>query len=249
MLRKSLFMSCSAGVEGSKKAPLLIIMGVRGTILERQRFTMPETVRRPDFTVGVNKVWMRPHFFEMLDSLVSAGGGEDHVRFALWSSQTARNALSLTEGIQREPGMKGRNFVFSWSREQTSPDNFRRTTAVQTEDEWATLKDLNTVFRLLPEYNAKRTILIDDTASKARSMCDNFLWVPPFGEGEQMRDDDSLLRASQFIKDKLLNADDVRPFLPHRIFPGEVYTMDRNTDAQNANAADANSASTELKEA
>ena len=203
-----------------KRAPLLVVFGVRGAILERQRFTMPDAVRNPDFTVGVNKVWVRPHFFDMVGDLHDTGD----VKFALWSSQTARNAGALTEGLLRESAMKAK-FEFSWSREQTSPDNFRRTTAVQSEDEWATLKDLATVFRTFPEYKPARTLLIDDTAAKGRCACDNFLWLPPFGEGEGMRDDDSLKRAGAFIKDTLLPADDVRVHLPHRIAPGPAYAL------------------------
>lgn len=209
-----------------QRAPLLLIFGVRGCILERERFTVPDSLRPPDFSVAVNKVWMRPHFFELvqqLNSLKDEKTGENQVKFAFWSSQTHRNASAMAEGVLRQEGMKGVQLAFQWCREQTSPDTFRRTTAVQNDDEWSTLKDLATVWRAMPEFSPQRTVLVDDTPSKVRTASDNFVWVPPFGEGVEMREDDTFKRLLEFVESKLVSAEDVRHVLPHRIYPGPEY--------------------------
>ena len=56
-----------------------------------------------------------------------------------------------------------------------------------------------------------------DTPSKVRRTMDNFLWLSTFTEREVAGSDDELLRMRDFIREKLVDAPDVRDVLPHRL--------------------------------
>ncbi|AIN96697.1 hypothetical protein LPMP_141190 [Leishmania panamensis] len=72
----------------------LLVFGLRGTLVERIHVrNVPEGMPAPDLTVGMMKVWLRPHMMEVLNELQS------HCRLSIWSSTTARNTQPLVRAV------------------------------------------------------------------------------------------------------------------------------------------------------
>ncbi|GET87151.1 hypothetical protein, conserved [Leishmania tarentolae] len=72
----------------------LLVFGLRGTLVERIHVrSVPEGMPAADFTVGLVKVWLRPHTLEVLNEL------QKHCRLAIWSSTTARNTHPLVNAV------------------------------------------------------------------------------------------------------------------------------------------------------
>ncbi|CAC9469980.1 conserved hypothetical protein [Leishmania infantum JPCM5] len=72
----------------------LLVFGLRGTLVERIHVRhVPEGMPAADFTVGLVKVWLRPHMIEVLNEL------QEHCRLAIWSSTTARNTHPLVNAV------------------------------------------------------------------------------------------------------------------------------------------------------
>ncbi|KAG5509458.1 hypothetical protein JKF63_06768 [Porcisia hertigi] len=72
----------------------LLIFGLRGTLVERIHVRhVPEGMPAADLTVGMVKVWLRPHMMKVLKEL------QAHCRLAIWSSTTARNTTPLVSAV------------------------------------------------------------------------------------------------------------------------------------------------------
>ncbi|CCW64273.1 unnamed protein product [Phytomonas sp. EM1] len=72
----------------------LLIFGLRGTLVERLHArNVPSGMPAPDLTVGLAKVWLRPHLLSTLLAL------QEHCRLAVWSSTTARNTRPLMSAV------------------------------------------------------------------------------------------------------------------------------------------------------
>eukprot|EP00796_Vickermania_ingenoplastis_P009031 gene9031-6332_t len=108
-------------------------------------------------------------------------------------------------------------FEFTWTREHTIPDEFRRSNAIIREDSHATVKDLSRVYAAYPGIaTPQNTVLIDDTPSKAKHNAANFLWMDScqdLGISDQL----GMKRLLEFVDTELLSAKDVREVLPRRI--------------------------------
>ena len=181
-----------------------MIFGLRGTLLERLHLSkVPLTHPPSTIAVGMHKVWIRPGVNEAIDEL------HQHWDLAVWSSTTARNTMPLMDAVFGERRGK---FSFVWTREQTMPDEYRRTGAHDGEDENATIKDLSLVWRAFPQYTPQRTVLIDDTTSKAKRNADNFLWMRSYCDN--LDDKKGLAELLKVVSEKLLPSSDVRLVLP-----------------------------------
>lgn len=76
----------------------LLVFGLRGTLVERIHVrSIPAGMPQPDLTVGLSKVWLRPHMLRTLLAL------QPHCRLALWSSTTQRNTSPLVEAVFNTP--------------------------------------------------------------------------------------------------------------------------------------------------
>lgn len=76
----------------------LLVFGLRGTLVERIHVRkVPAGMPAPDLSVGLAKVWLRPHLMETLLAL------QEHCRLAVWSSTTARNTAPLMEAVFNSP--------------------------------------------------------------------------------------------------------------------------------------------------
>lgn len=72
----------------------LLVFGLRGTLVERIHVrNVPEGMPAADLTVGLVKVWLRPHMVDVLNEL------QKHCRLAIWSSTTARNTHPLVNAV------------------------------------------------------------------------------------------------------------------------------------------------------
>ncbi|KAG5483371.1 hypothetical protein LSCM1_04919 [Leishmania martiniquensis] len=72
----------------------LLVFGLRGTLVERIHVrSVPEGMPAADLTVGLVKVWLRPHLMEVLSEL------QEHCRISIWSSTTARNTHPLISAV------------------------------------------------------------------------------------------------------------------------------------------------------
>lgn len=108
-------------------------------------------------------------------------------------------------------------FQFIWTREHTTPDEFRRSNAIIREDAHATIKDLKKVFAAFPELaTPQNTILIDDTPSKAKSNAANFLWADSC-QDLGITDKVVMRRLLEFVENELIITKDIRQILPRRI--------------------------------
>lgn len=199
----------------------LIIFGLRGTLLERLHTArVPMAMPPATHTIGMHKIWVRNKTMESLKKL------NETCDLAVWSSTTTRNTLPVVEAVfgQKPAPASQLNtspnamFKFVWSREQTHPDDFRRSAPADAEDENATIKDLSDVFKAFPQYSAERTILVDDTPSKCRGNAGNFLWIEGLdGDADKLTKDDEMAKLVAFVEEKLVKAKDVRAILPHRL--------------------------------
>lgn len=204
----------------SSKRPL-IIFGLRGTLLERLHSArVPMAMPPPSHTIGMHKIWVRNKTIDSLKKL------NENCDLAIWSSTTTRNTLPVVEAVfgqKPTPAMQLNTspnalFKFVWSREQTHPDDFRRSAPSNAEDENATVKDLDDVFKIFPQYSAERTILVDDTPSKCRANAGNFLWIDGLeGDAEKLQKDEEMVKLVKYVEETLLKAKDVRTVLPHRL--------------------------------
>lgn len=71
-----------------------LIFGLRGTLVERLHVrSIPVGMPDPDLTVGLTRVWLRPHMFSTLLEL------QKHCDLAIWSSTTSRNTLALMDSV------------------------------------------------------------------------------------------------------------------------------------------------------
>lgn len=71
-----------------------LVFGLRGTLVERTHVrNITAGMPAADYTVGLTKVWLRPHMMETLKAL------QQHCHLALWSSTTARNTLPLVDAV------------------------------------------------------------------------------------------------------------------------------------------------------
>lgn len=184
---------------------LLLVFGLRGTLLERIHTSKAaSTLPTPHHSVGMSKIWQRPH---MLDSLTKLSEKCD---LAIWSSTTARNTTPLMEAVFQNAPF---SFKFVWSREHTKSDDIRRLMAASRDDEHATLKDLSLITNAFPQYNLDRIVLVDDTPSKARLQADNFLWVKTFDE-TTLGSDDGMKSLVETVQARLVGCSDVRKILP-----------------------------------
>lgn len=187
---------------------LLLVFGLRGTLLERIHTSKAApTLPTPHHSVGMSKVWQRPH---MLDSLTKLSEKCD---LAIWSSTTTRNTAPLMDAVFQNAPF---SFKFVWSREHTKSDDIRRLMAASRDDEHATLKDLSFVTSAFPQYSLDRIVLVDDTPSKARLQADNFLWVTTFDENN-LRSDNGMESLVEAVNSKLVGCSDVRKILPLQI--------------------------------
>lgn len=202
------------------KRPLLIF-GLRGTLLERLHTArVPITMPPATHVIGMHKVWIRNKAAENLKKL------SESCDLAIWSSTTTRNTLPVVEAVfgqKPAPASQINNsenalFKFVWSREQTHPDDFRRSAPVDAEDENATIKDLADVFKAFPQYSPDATVLIDDTPSKCRGNAGNFLWISGLdGDADKLIADNEMSKLVEYVEKNLLKAKDVRDVLPHRL--------------------------------
>ncbi|CCW67863.1 unnamed protein product [Phytomonas sp. Hart1] len=72
----------------------LLIFGLRGTLIERLYTSrIPNGMPTPDLTVGITKVWLRPHLLSTLRAL------QEHCNLAVWSSTTGRNTNPLVNAV------------------------------------------------------------------------------------------------------------------------------------------------------
>ncbi|ORC86255.1 uncharacterized protein TM35_000291370 [Trypanosoma theileri] len=192
----------------------LLVFGLRGTLLERIHASrIPPGMPENAITVGMSRVWLRPGVMETLQAL------QPHCHLAVWSSTTARNTAPLMEAIfHHSSDSPAVRFAFVWSREHTSSDEFRRTTATSRDDQHATVKDLREVYRRYPDIATPRnTVLIDDTPSKGKPNAANFLWLETC---EELKIENAQVMPAlrRFVEEKLLaEKEDVRRLLPVRI--------------------------------
>lgn len=209
---------------GSSRDRLLLVFGLRGTLLERIHFkNVGPNMPGGSISVGPSRVWIRPNAVQTLQSLQNDFG----CALGIWSSTTRRNTDPMVQAVF--PPETGLRFQLVWAREETASDDYRRSVIVDPEDEHATMKNLDRIFSSetpLNEFLAKddarnwspkRTVLIDDTSSKGRWNAGNLLIVPSFADEGLHRTEDDLGKMKQFIVDKLLEVEDVRTVLPHRI--------------------------------
>eukprot|EP00758_Cryptobia_borreli_P012241 Tbor_TRINITY_DN5729_c1_g1::TRINITY_DN5729_c1_g1_i3::g.19690::m.19690 len=187
----------------------LIIFGLRGTLIERLHSSrvsplMPQSTH----TVGMHKIWTRNYLTESLTAL------SKNCDLAIWSSTTTRNTIPVISAVFGND----HPFKFVWTREQTKPDDFRRSMPYDAEDENSTVKDLKEVFRHFPQYTPQHTIIIDDTPSKCRINAENYLWMRGLeGDGDSILRDDELQKLVTFVENKAMKTDDVRKLLPYRL--------------------------------
>ena len=212
------------------RAPLLLVFGMRGTLLERLHHSkVPQGMPPATYTVGTHRIWMRRDVLPTLEALKSMG-----CAMAIWSSTTRRNTDPLVQQCFQMSSGEGSTsdatpFEFVWSREQTIADDYRRSIIVDPEDEHATIKDLNQVWsketplsffinkERARQWTPERTVLIEDTASKGRTCAGNLLVLPTCSELEIASEYAGMERLKEFVATKLLDADDVRTILPYRL--------------------------------
>jgi len=202
---------------------LLVIFAVRGTLLERirnDRIPLPLTSVTPSFEHRMHHVWLRPYALDCLMGLQSMG-----CHLGAWSSAAEKNTRPLLEAAF--PGVK---FHVVLSRDHTRHDEIRQRFnrekgAKEVEyagDPFATVKDLDIVWnseglRSSERYHPGRTVLVEDTPSKARRNADNLLWVKPYGMDEgctMLPEDKALQDLVRYVEKELLSSKDVRDVLP-----------------------------------
>lgn len=188
---------------------LLVVFGLRGTMLERlHKSKVPATMPLPTTSIGMHQVWLRPQLIPTLRELSA------HCDFGIWSSATKRNTDPLVKLVL--PAAEGLKFKFVWSRENTLPDDFRRSVVIDPSDEWSTIKDITALTSEFPDVDPARTVFVDDTPSKLRTSAANCLWIDTC-EGEKIEEPTALLRMRDFILDELVPARDVRTILPRKV--------------------------------
>lgn len=190
----------------------LIVFGMRGTLLERIHSARVSPAMPPStHTVGMHKIWARNGLNNALSKLTQ----ELNCDIAVWSSTTTRNTIPVVQAVfgQKHP------FKFVWTREQTIPDDFRRSVPFDAEDENATIKDLAEVWKQYPEYSPEHTIVVDDTPSKLRGAAENFVWLEGLGDGdaEKVKSDTHLTKFVEFVEKQIVTSKDVRQILPLRL--------------------------------
>lgn len=185
---------------------LLVVFGLRGTLLERIHMSgITPALPQATSVVGQHKIWLRPKTIETLTELSAV------CDVAIWSSTTKRNTDPVVSAVF--PKM---DFKFVWTRDNTIPDDFRRSVAVDKEDQHATIKDLHSVWEAYPQYTRERTVIVDDTPSKGKMNADNLIWLRSCQQPDVLEEQGMPL-LKKFVLDELVSLPDVRSILPKRI--------------------------------
>eukprot|EP00759_Apiculatamorpha_spiralis_P011313 PhF_6_TR18709/c0_g1_i1/m.27339 len=197
---------------------LLLIFGLRGTLLERLSLSETPTTlsRRPTHTFTKYNLWLRPGAQHVLSQLSKT------CDLAIWSATPQRNTVPLVQ-----TALPDIPFQFIWYRDHTIPDTLRRSLTVGTSendrhDVHGVLKDLNKVYKEHGgKYTAGRTVIVDDTITKSRLHAGNCVLLPTYDlikvsqeSPEALDTVDPVLQSFQtFVEEKLLNVADVRSLL------------------------------------
>eukprot|EP00760_Papus_ankaliazontas_P004830 PhM_4_TR12190/c0_g1_i1/m.67092 len=195
---------------------LLVVFGLRGTLLERLAVTeTPNNIpRAPTHLFAKYNVWLRPGATQALQRLTSVAD------VAVWSATPMRNTVPLAQMAFPEVPFK-----FMWHRDHTSPDTLRRKIGGVSDrsDAHAVMKDLGKIYADYPNvYTPQRTVSVDDAGFKTRSHSGNLLLVPTFDVNVLMREsqgevDATLDKMVDFIEKELVGVEDVRTVLPRKL--------------------------------
>ena len=174
-----------------QRIPLLVVLDVNGTLLDRLTKTdekkrareNPSCPSSPDYVVNTNRIYLRPYVDPFLDCLCA------HFHVAFWTSATLKNARPMVESLA---GHRSGSLEFIWDRRKCDEGKG-----------YTTVKDLSRVWRsdfLDGKWTADNTILIDDTESKGKATPANILRIPIFSVGDHdCEADNHLLHIAQYL--------------------------------------------------
>jgi hypothetical protein len=210
--------------------PLLIVFGLNGSLLQRARPVVAANLNAPtsveQFTVGVQKVYVRPGAKKGLQQLLDAGHS-----LGIWSSTTLKNTEPIVNTVFGDEESK-KMFSFVWARDHTKPDIYRRQNSLgDSESEHSTIKDIQLLwdYKLgvkegtgdTVSFGPHNTVIVDDEPSKTRGHSDNLLWIPQFTVEDPVAStmDETLgfNETTSFLLNELSTVEDVREILPKKI--------------------------------
>ena len=159
------------------------------------------TTKRPGKNLSVV---VRPGLDALLDVLLCDKQTSHNFSVGIWTSAMEHNAsVAINAAVAKR------------HREKISVFLCREDCVLcpTSEDRYATIKDLSHIWKNGGGWDAKNTVLIDDTPEKGARQPRNVMVVPSFVGGD-MKEEDRVFRSlRRFMIDVVMPSDDVRDVL------------------------------------
>lgn len=179
-----------------------------------------------DFRFKTYHVYKRPNFasfIEYIDSVLSSSAMEVY----FYTSIVQHNAEGMIKRLlprSEHSHYQDRIFDRSWNairpipnEEEESPKKGSPKKIVEGE----TMRDLNKIWKRLPEFDITNTIIVDNSSDKCENCMENAIIIPPFVDQKALaiEEDDTLIKLEQYLTQLVDNEPtDVRVYLRNHPF-------------------------------
>lgn len=188
-----------------QSGPILILLDMNGTLLLRLKGKLAGL--RPDLTHAGLNYYFRAGVCDLVSMLL------DHPRvvLAFYTSMRESNALPAVLQISG-----GRKRVEIYDRDFNKKDEW------DGAKDWDTVRDMHKIWttkgRAGYGFNARNTVMVDDSSRKMRQFPGNLVLIPEFKRQEHYKDG-TMDRLSTYLSSLLSQTgDDVRPLLASEKF-------------------------------
>ncbi|KAI8096921.1 HAD-like domain-containing protein [Halteromyces radiatus] len=174
-------------VKLNKPMKQLLILDLNGTLVSR--------------TKGSHSLYSRPYLEPFLDYIF------DNFSVMVWSSATYKNVDKMCEIF----GKHRKNLILIWTR-----SNFGLSEADYNR-KVITIKDLELVWKELPKYNAKNTILMDDSPEKTILQPYNHCVISEFNHlspSFKKRGENELIKVQRYLE-QIRYEDNISNYIKH----------------------------------
>lgn len=183
----------------------LLLLDINGALCHRMTKRAANREKN-DFRFKTYHVYRRPNFasfIEYIDSVLSSSAMEVY----FYTSIVQHNAKGMIKRLLPRPEhshYQDRIFDRSWNAIRPTPSEKEKSPKKgspkkNVEDE--TMRDLNKIWKRLPEFDVTNTIIVDNSADKCENCMENSIIIPPFVDQKALtiQEDDTLIKLEQYL--------------------------------------------------
>lgn len=250
--------SNEADVDTRNKPPTkyLLLLDINGALCHRM--TKRATNRESnDFRFKSYHVYRRPNFtsfVEYIDSVLSSSTMEVY----FYTSIVQHNAEGMIKRLFPRPEHSHyQDRIFDRSYNVIRPTTLsekgksHNKNCSKKDVKQETMRDLNKVWKRLPEFDVTNTIIVDNSVDKCENCIENSIIVPTFVDSKTLavQEDDTLIKLEHYLT-QLVDDEptDVRIYLRNHPFNSISYESLRNdTELESGRSADVSDVSKQKK--